>query len=188
MKKILLIWLTLLLVACTKAGEKIPLKEGWKIYENSLYSLNYPSNWNLDEEQQGTGGPATGIRTDLSYNSVDSPACPDEMIFISLNTAYWYDTEFFFGPSFSAMVKSDWAYAGMEPELGKWSGELVKTTIGGKEAYQVESLGWETGCDSKDYVVSTTDGHYMTIEVSAGLDAENDDLIEQVLDSISFKE
>ncbi len=187
MKKILLIGLTLLLIACNKAGEKMPVQEGWEIYENDLYSLHYPSDWEMDEEQQGTGGPATGIRTDFYNISVDSPACPDEMIHVAIDTAYWYDTDFLIGPSFKTMVKSEWAYAGMEPQLGKWSGELVKTTIGGKDAYQVDSLGWETGCDSKDYVVSTMDDHYMTIEVSAGLAEVNQDLIKQVLESIHFK-
>lgn len=186
MKKTLLICATLLFAACSSAGEKMPVQEGLEVYENSLYSLQYPSEWKVDEEQQGTGGPATGIRTDLSYLAVDSPACPDEMISVSIETGGWWDAGFF--SDFDSMIKSDAMYNGMDATLGKWSGDLVKMKIGGKSAYQVDSLGWEVACDSKDYIVETdSSGRYMTIQVSAGAAAGNDDLVQQVLDSIQFK-
>ncbi len=191
MKKYILIATAILLIACTQTveetpSEKMPAQDNMETYENSLYSIEYPSTWEIKEEQMGTGGPATGIRTDFYNLSVDSPACPDEMIYIAIDTGGWWDAGFL--NDFDDMVKSDGMYAGEDAQLGKWSGELVKTTIGGNEAYQVDSLGWEVGCDTKDYIVETDpDGHYMTIEVSAGTAAVNEEVVQQALDSIQFK-
>lgn len=155
-------------------------------YENSLYSIEYPSSWEFLEEQSGTGGPATGIRTDFYNFSVDSPSCPDDVIHIAIQTGGWWDATFF--NDFDKMVRSDYMYAGSDPQLGKWSGELVETNIGGYDAYQVDSLGWEVGCTSKDYIVETnSEGHYMTIEISAGNDPSNEDVINQILNSLQFK-
>jgi len=182
--------LTLLLTACSvpeeTPSEKMPAQEDLETYENSLYSIQYPSAWEIKEDQHGTGGPATGIRTDFYNLSVDIPACPSEMIHIAIDTGGWWDAGFL--NDFDAMVKSEGMYAGPDATLGKWSGDLVKTTVGGKDAYQVDHLGWEVACEGKDYIVETDpDGHYMTIEVSAGTAAVNADLIQQVLDSIEFK-
>ncbi len=164
----------------------VNFKSNLQTYENSLYSIEYPSAWELKEERVGTGGPSTGRRTDFYNLSVDSPACPDEMIYLSIETGGWWDAGFL--NDFDSMVKSEGFYAGMEPQLGKWSGELVKTTIGGNDAYQVDSLGWEVGCKSKDYIVETdNDGSFMTIEISAGEAAGNEELVKQILDSIVFK-
>ena len=78
---------------------------------------------------------------------------------------------------------------GQESTLGKWSGALVETKIGGHDAYQVDDLGWEVGCEGKDYIVETdSDGHTMTIEVSAGTAAVNESLVQDMLDSIEFKQ
>jgi len=191
MKKYILIATTILLASCTQTIENTPSEEisaqdDLETYENSLYSIQYPSSLEIKEEQHGTGGPATGIRTDFYNLSVDSPSCPDEMIYIAIDTGGWWDAGLF--NDFDAMVKSDEMYAGMDLQLGKWSGELVKTSIGGNDAYQVDSLGWEVGCDTKDYIVETdSDGHYMTIEVSAGTATVNDEVVSDMLDSIQFK-
>ncbi len=191
MKKYILISVSLFLTACTQTVEETPIEkmqaqDGLITYENSLYSIQYPSSWEVQEERQGTGGPATGIRTDFSNLSVDLPACPDEMIHVAIVTAGWWDAGFF--NDFDDLVRSDGMYAGMDSTLGKWSGKLVKTSIGGKDAYQVDHLGWEVACEGKDYIVETdSGGHYMTIEVSAGAAAVNGELVQKMLDSIQFK-
>lgn len=193
MKKYLFILSSaLLLTACAQEPAEVPsgkmmAPDSLGFYENGRYSINYPSSWETKEEQHGTGGPATGIRTDFYNLAVDSPACPDEMIYIAIDTGNWWDAGFF--NDFDDMVKSDEMYAGMDSTLGKWSGELIKTEIGGKDAYQVDSLGWEVGCDTKDYIVETDpSGHYMTIEVSAGTAAINEEIVSQILESIVIKD
>lgn len=191
MKKILLSTALLALTACGQStpaepSEKMTAPDDLGTYENDLYSIHYPSSWTVDEEREGTGGPATGLRTDFYNLSVDVPACPAEMVHVSIMTSGWWDAGLF--NDFDDMVHSDAMYNGPDSTLGKWSGDLVKTEIGGKDAYQVDDLGWEVGCAGKDYIVETdTDGHYMTIEVSAGTAAVNDSLVQDMLDSLEFK-
>lgn len=180
-----------LLNACSQnpgfSSETRSVAEGFSLYERGSFSFEYPSDWKLEEQYQGTGGPASGMKIELYNFPSEVLECPSEKIRIVFDGAYWYDTEFLLGPSFEDMVKSNELYAGMEPELGKWSGELVETTIGGKKAFQVDDLGLETGCSSKDYIVDTREGHYMTIDVSAGDADGNDKLVKQILDSVVFE-
>lgn len=191
MKKYLLLCAAFL-TACSQTpaevpSEKMAAPDGLGLYENDLYSVRYPSGWTVKEEISGTGGPSTGIKTGIYNLSADIPACPDEMIQVSIVTGYWWDAGLF--NDFDDMVKSEENYNGMDRTLGKWSGELIKTTIGGKDAYQVDHLGWEVACEGKDYIVETdsSDGHYMTIQISAGEAAINDEIVSDILSSIEFK-
>ncbi len=162
-----------------------PPLAGWERYEDANLRLrvDVPRGWTKKTALfEGPKGEEWELRIS---NYVDYPqTCHGDLVEISILGPREKPTD----QTFYNFVHDPLFYSGDRfVEGGKWSGDLTALKVGGKEAFQVDNLGWERPCSGADYLVELDEKTFMLIEVSVGANASAQQQVQDILNTLVFQ-